>query len=140
MDRAPERDVTVVVWAGLEGTEMGNAMEDVINGAVNTSGHLPYTVTKYVKDYPAQLVLQVGGDGVERLNFTYSEGWRVYFFSPFFLQIASSPFLTKAYCTSTCRLFVDYCKVGSWAVLVSTVLNPFHLTCATSFDTLPTLV
>ena len=33
-----------------------------------------------------------------------------------------------------------YCKVGSWAALVSTALDPFHLTRATSFDTLPTLV
>ena len=41
-----------------------------------------------------------------------------------------------------CRVydFDPLCKVGSRAALVPTALDPFHLTRATSFDTLPTLV
>ncbi|KAF8460874.1 glycoside hydrolase family 3 protein [Russula ochroleuca] len=65
-------NVTAVVWAGLEGAETGNALVDVIYGAVNPSGRLPYTIAKSPQDYPAQLVL--GGNGVEILNITYSEG------------------------------------------------------------------
>ncbi|KAF8496226.1 beta-glucosidase [Russula emetica] len=65
-------NVTAVVWAGLGGTETGNALVEVIYGAVNPSGRLPYTIAKSAEDYPAQLVL--GGDGEEILNITYSEG------------------------------------------------------------------
>jgi beta-glucosidase len=65
-------NVTAVVWAGLGGTETGNALVDVIYGAVNPSGRLPYTIAKSPQDYPAQSVL--GGNGEEILNITYSEG------------------------------------------------------------------
>ena len=65
-------NVTAVIWAGLEGSETGNALVDVIYGAVNPSGRLPYTIAKSPQDYPAQLVL--GGNGEEILNITYSEG------------------------------------------------------------------
>ena len=65
-------NVTAVVWAGLGGTETGNAIVDVIYGAVNPSGRLPYTIAKSPQDYPAQSVL--GGNGEEILNITYSEG------------------------------------------------------------------
>jgi Glycosyl hydrolase family 3 C-terminal domain len=77
-------NVTAVVWAGLEGTETGNALVDVIYGAVNPSGRLPYTIAKSPEDYPAQLVL--GGNGVEILNITYSEGC---VFSFFFILVSS---------------------------------------------------
>ena len=70
--------MTAVVWSGLGGTETGNALVDVIYGAVNPSGRLPYTIAKSPKDYPAQLVL--GGDGEEILNITYSEGCVFTFF------------------------------------------------------------
>ena len=66
-------NVTVVVWAGLGGTETGNALLDVMYGKVNPSGRLPYTIAKSPSDYPAQLA--EGGDGVEILNITYSEGY-----------------------------------------------------------------
>jgi Glycosyl hydrolase family 3 C-terminal domain len=65
-------NVTAVVWAGLGGTETGNALVDVTYGAVNPSGRLPYTIAKSPQDYPAQSVL--GGNGDEILNITYSEG------------------------------------------------------------------
>ncbi|KAH9010571.1 glycoside hydrolase family 3 protein [Lactarius pseudohatsudake] len=65
-------NVTAVVWAGLGGTETGNALVDVLYGAVNPSGRLPYTIAKSPSDYSAQLV--IGGSGEEIVNITYSEG------------------------------------------------------------------
>ena len=93
-------NVTAVIWAGLGGTETGNALVDVIYGAVNPSGRLPYTLAKSVKDYPAQVVL--GGDGEEILNITYSEG------CVFDFLILFSSQQNEAYCNFICRLFVDY--------------------------------
>lgn len=75
-------NVTAVVWAGLGGTETGNALVDIIYGDKNPSGRLPYTIPKSPNDYPAQLVF--GGNGEEILNITYSEG--CVFFPPFFLS------------------------------------------------------
>jgi hypothetical protein len=95
-------NVTAVVWAGLGGTETGNALLDVIYGAVNPSGRLPYTIAKSTKDYPAQLVL--GGDGEEILNITYSEGCVFYFF----IHSSNCLLQGEAYCNLICRLFVDY--------------------------------
>ena len=95
-------NVTAVVWAGLGGTETGNALVDVIYGAANPSGRLPYTIAKSPRDYPAQLVL--GGNGEEILNITYSEG--CVFCVPFILRLLSE-ILTVT--TSLFRsLFVDY--------------------------------
>jgi len=65
-------NVTAVVWAGLGGTETGNALLDVVYGTVNPSGRLPYTIAKSPSDYSA--LLAEGGDGVEILDITYSEG------------------------------------------------------------------
>ncbi|KAH9010565.1 glycoside hydrolase superfamily, partial [Lactarius pseudohatsudake] len=49
--------------AGLGGTETGNALVDVLYGAVNPSGRLPYTIAKSPSDYSAQLAK--GGTGNE---------------------------------------------------------------------------
>ncbi|KAM5539610.1 hypothetical protein V8D89_006719 [Ganoderma adspersum] len=49
-------NVTAVLWAGLPGQESGNALVDVLYGAVNPSGRLPYTIAKDPADYPVQLV------------------------------------------------------------------------------------
>ena len=100
-------NVTAVVWAGLEGTETGNALVDVIYGAVNPSGRLPYTIAKSVKDYPAQLIL--GGNGIEILNFTYSEGCVfTILFILFSDRLLSPPNKSSLSIILSCRLFVDY--------------------------------
>jgi hypothetical protein len=65
-------NVTAVLWAGLGGSETGNALVDILYGAVNPSGRLPYTIAKSPSDYPAQL--ETGGTGDQILNITYSEG------------------------------------------------------------------
>ncbi|KAI9457434.1 beta-glucosidase [Lactarius psammicola] len=65
-------NVTAVIWAGLGGTETGNALVDILYGAANPSGRLPYTIAKSPSDYSAQLV--VGGTSDEILAIPYSEG------------------------------------------------------------------
>ena len=61
-----------VVWAGLAGPEVGNSLTDVLYGAWNPSGRLPYTIAKSPSDYPAQLV--TGGEAGEILSIPYNEG------------------------------------------------------------------
>jgi len=43
--------VKAIVWAGLPGQESGNALTDVLYGAVSPSGKLPYTIAKQRSDY-----------------------------------------------------------------------------------------
>ena len=90
--------MTAVVWAGLGGTETGNALVDVVYGAVNPSGRLPYIIAKSPQDYPAQLVL--GGNGEEILNITYSEG--CVFCILFYLQL----YCFFAACSSTIAILM----------------------------------
>jgi beta-glucosidase len=45
--------VKAIVWAGLPGQESGNALVDVLYGAVSPSGKLPYTIAKAAGDYGA---------------------------------------------------------------------------------------
>ncbi|KAI9466578.1 beta-glucosidase [Lactarius psammicola] len=59
-------NVTAVIWAGLGGTETGNALVDVLYGAVNPSGRLPYTIAKSPSDYPT--TIETGG------TINYAEG------------------------------------------------------------------
>src|SRR5260370_7881129 len=63
-------NVTAVVWAGLGGTETGNALVDVIYGDKNPSGRLPYTIAKSPEDYPAHSLL--GANRYAILNITSS--------------------------------------------------------------------
>jgi beta-glucosidase len=48
-------NITAVVWAGLPGQESGNSLVDVLYGAVNPSGRLPYTIAKQDADYPTSI-------------------------------------------------------------------------------------
>ncbi|EGO28584.1 glycoside hydrolase family 3 protein [Serpula lacrymans var. lacrymans S7.9] len=65
-------NVTAVVWASIGGQEGGNAIADVLYGAYNPSGRLPYTIAKSPADYPAQLI--TGGSGSDILAINYTEG------------------------------------------------------------------
>ncbi|QRV99617.1 glycoside hydrolase family 3 protein [Ceratobasidium sp. AG-Ba] len=49
-------NVTAILWAGLPGQESGNSLVDVMYGAYNPSGKLPYTVARSPSDYSAQIV------------------------------------------------------------------------------------
>ncbi|KAG2133786.1 glycoside hydrolase superfamily [Suillus bovinus] len=65
-------NVTAIVWANLGGNEAGNAIADILYGAWNPSGKLPYTIAKSPTDYPAQLV--TGGTIADILSINYTEG------------------------------------------------------------------
>ena len=60
-----------MVWAGLPAQEAGNALVDIIYGAVNPSGRLPYTIGKAITDYSAQVLYTTGNNIVQ---IPYSEG------------------------------------------------------------------
>ena len=58
-----------VLWAGLPGQEAGNSLVDVLYGAWNPSGRLPYTIAKQLTDYPAQ-VITTNPDPILQINYT----------------------------------------------------------------------
>ncbi|KAF8609380.1 beta-glucosidase [Ceratobasidium sp. AG-I] len=66
-------NVTAVLWAGLQGQEAGNAVVDVLWGAVNPSGRLPYTIAKSATDYSASVISNGGGI----VQIPYAEGLKV---------------------------------------------------------------
>ncbi|KAG9103307.1 hypothetical protein FRC06_011443 [Ceratobasidium sp. 370] len=66
-------NVTAVLWAGLQGQEAGNAVVDVLWGAVNPSGRLPYTIAKSASDYSASVITNGGGT----VQIPYAEGLKV---------------------------------------------------------------
>jgi beta-glucosidase len=59
-----------VVWSWYNGSEGGNALADVILGAVNPSGKLPWTMPKKLSDSPAHATNSFPGGAVEE----YKEG------------------------------------------------------------------
>ncbi|KAJ6582804.1 glycoside hydrolase family 3 protein [Mycena sp. CBHHK59/15] len=65
-------NVTAVVWSGLPGQEAGNSVTDILFGAYNPSGRLPYTIGKSINDYAAQVIYTSGGATV--VPIPYSEG------------------------------------------------------------------
>jgi hypothetical protein len=67
-------NVTAVLAAGLPGQETGNALVDVLFGAVNPSGRLPYTIAKQRSDYPADIVYS---SSATTPQITYSENLNI---------------------------------------------------------------
>ncbi|KAF8203069.1 beta-glucosidase [Pholiota molesta] len=63
-------NVTAVIWSGLPGQEAGNGLVDVLYGAYNPSGRLPYTIGKAATDYAAQVI--TSGSGTVQIP--YNEG------------------------------------------------------------------
>ncbi|OJT11066.1 hypothetical protein TRAPUB_12437 [Trametes pubescens] len=63
-------NVTAVIWAGLPGQEVGNAIVDVLYGAVNPAGRLPFTIAKAEPDYSARVTYTGSGT----VQIPYSEG------------------------------------------------------------------
>jgi len=71
-------NVTAVLWPGLPGQESGNALLDVMYGAYNPSGRLPYTIAKRREDYSADIIYVNSSepphpqvDYTEKLNIDY---------------------------------------------------------------------
>lgn len=52
---ADNPNVTAIIAAHLPGQEIGNSIVDVLYGAVNPSGHLPYTIAYNGSDYNAPI-------------------------------------------------------------------------------------
>ncbi|EIN08756.1 hypothetical protein PUNSTDRAFT_120347 [Punctularia strigosozonata HHB-11173 SS5] len=67
-------NVTAVLSAGIPGQETGNAIVDVLFGAVNPSGRLPYTIAKARSDYPADVLYS---STEQTPQITYSEGLNI---------------------------------------------------------------
>lgn len=65
-------NVTAVVFAGLPGQESGHSLVDVLYGAVNPSGRLPYTVGRNESDYGSVLNSTIDFSAFPQSNF--SEG------------------------------------------------------------------
>jgi len=63
-------NVKAVVYAGLPGQEAGNSLVDILYGAYNPSGRLPFTFGKSVNDYAAQVVYS----GQPTVPINYDEG------------------------------------------------------------------
>ncbi|KAH9922145.1 beta-glucosidase [Amylocystis lapponica] len=65
-------NVTALIWANIPGQEAGNSLVDVLYGAVNPSGRLPYTIAKNWGDYGVNLTLGGGNDTL--ISVPYTEG------------------------------------------------------------------
>lgn len=53
---------STLVWSWFNGSEAGNALADVLTGAVNPSGKLPFTIPKKLEDSPAHATNSFPGD------------------------------------------------------------------------------
>ena len=51
-------NVTAIIWAGVPGQETGNAIVDVLYGAVNPGGKLPFTIARNREDYGADVIYE----------------------------------------------------------------------------------
>lgn len=64
--------IKAVLWAGLQGQEVGEALAEVLWGEVNPSGRLPYTIARREEDYGARVERDT--DGWEVPQTEYTEG------------------------------------------------------------------
>lgn len=67
-------NITAVIFAGVPGQESGNALVDVLYGAVNPSARLPYTVARNESDYGDLLNSTVDASHPAFLQSDFTEG------------------------------------------------------------------
>jgi beta-glucosidase len=67
-------NVTALVWSGLPGQEAGNSLTDILYGAYNPSGRLPYTIGKSINDYAAQVNAEFS---LSTIQIPYTEGLNI---------------------------------------------------------------
>lgn len=65
-----EKSTSTLVWSWFNGSEGGNVLADVLLGAINPSGKLPWTMPKNIEDSPAHATNSFPGDS----TVTYTEG------------------------------------------------------------------
>ncbi|KAI9493635.1 glycoside hydrolase superfamily [Zychaea mexicana] len=63
--------VRAVVWSGIPGQESGNSLVDILFGAVNPSGRLPYTIARNEEDYGVLVVNETVIEYTEKLELGY---------------------------------------------------------------------
>jgi beta-glucosidase len=51
-------NVTAILWAGLPGQESGNGLVDVLYGAVNPGGKLPFSIARNRDDYGTDVIYE----------------------------------------------------------------------------------
>jgi beta-glucosidase len=74
MPWADNENVTAIVAAHFPGQELGNSIVDVLYGAVNPSGHLPYTIAYNASDYNTAVANFSGTKDPNGWQSNYNEG------------------------------------------------------------------
>lgn len=65
-------NITAILWAGLPGQESGNSLVDVLYGAYNPGGKLPFTMGANITDYGVEVLMTPnnGEFGAPQVDFT----------------------------------------------------------------------
>lgn len=74
MPWADNENVTAIIAAHFPGQEIGNSIVDVLYGAVNPSGHLPYTIAYNASDYNTAVANFTGTNDTNGWQSDYTEG------------------------------------------------------------------
>lgn len=74
MPWANNPNVTAILAAHYPGEESGNAIVDILWGAVQPSGKLPYTIPKSAEDYDIPIVYPTDESRFDGLQADFSEG------------------------------------------------------------------
>jgi len=61
-------NITAIIYAGAPGEQTGPGLVDVLWGAVNPSGRIPFTIADAEDDYPAPIVYD--SDGFPSIDYT----------------------------------------------------------------------
>ena len=74
MPWADNENVTAIIAANFPGQEIGNSIVDVLYGAVNPSGHLPYTIAYNASDYNTAVANFTGTKNPDGWQSNFTEG------------------------------------------------------------------
>ena len=74
MPWADNENVTAIVAANFPGQEIGNSIVDVLYGAVNPSGHLPFTIAYNASDYNTAVANFTGTNDTNGWQSNFTEG------------------------------------------------------------------